>query len=107
MMEGEKLDIGKLPLGIVIQRQFPNALKGVAECSLYGHNKYKETDADWCNLHRVEAGEDRYLDALHRHLMDAGGDLRGKDSETGLAHLKHAVWNALCLLEIVERKTIK
>jgi hypothetical protein len=103
-MKGEKFDNGKLPLGMVIHRQFPNALKGVSECSLYGHNKYRATDEDWCNLHRVEGGKERYLDALHRHLINSGVDFEGKDLDTGILHLKHAVWNALCLLEVVERE---
>lgn len=100
---GEKQDDGKLPLGIVIQRQFPNALKGIAECSLYGHNKYKETDQDWLNCQRVDNGEERYLDAAMRHLLDAGTDLKGIDV-SGLEHIKQSVWNMMQLLEIIELK---
>lgn len=101
---GVKKDEGKLPLGIIIQKQFPNALKAIAECSKYGNDKYKETDKDWCNLHRVENGEERYLDAAMRHLVDAGKDLKEKDPDTKLEHIKHSVWNMLALLEIIELK---
>lgn len=100
---GEKQDTGKLPLGIVIQRQFPNALKAIAECSLYGHEKYKESDVDWLNCQRVENGQERYLDAAMRHLLDAGVDLQAVDV-SGLEHIKHAAWNMLQLLEILELK---
>lgn len=101
---GAKLDDGKLPLAIVVQRQFPNALKGVAECSLYGNNKYKETDKDWCNLHRVDNSVERYSNAMMRHFLDAGTNMESMDKETNILHVKHMVWNALALLEILERK---
>jgi len=104
---GEKNDLGKLPLGIVIHRQFPNAIKAIAECSRYGHNKYSETDTDWLNCQRVENGEERYLDALTRHLVDSGVNLDAKDAESGLEHIKHAAWNLLQLLEILELKKYK
>ena len=101
---GEKQDNGKLPLGIVVQRQFPYALASVAECSQYGHEKYKETDADWLNCQRVENGEERYLNALMRHLLEAGVNLDQKDKDSGLEHIKHAAWNMLQLIEIIELK---
>lgn len=101
-MEGEKKDSGKLPLGIVIQRQFPRALKAVAECSAFGNMKYKEVDKDWLNCSRVPNGKERYLNAMFRHILEAGKDLNDIDIETGLEHIKHGVWNALQLLEIIE-----
>lgn len=98
---GNKKDDGKLPLGIVIQRQFPSALKMISEASLYGHNKYSDTDLDWLNCKRVENGKERYLNAMFRHALDSGIDLTNKDPETGLMHIVHAVWNGLQLLETI------
>lgn len=106
---GNKEDNGKLPLGVVIHRQFPNALKAIAECSQYGHEKYKETDLDWLNCHRVENGEERYADAMMRHFLDSGIDFKGVDSGekgSGLEHIKQAAWNMLLLVEILERKKL-
>lgn len=100
---GAKDDSEKLPLGIVIQRQFPNALKALASTSQYGHNKYKETDQDWKNCFRVQDGEERYLNAGMRHLLDAGDKFDGVD-ESGLPHIRHVVWNFMVLLEILETK---
>jgi hypothetical protein len=102
-MEGVKKDNEKLPMGIVIQRQFPNALKAIAKCSLYGHNKYEETDLDWMNFERLENAEERYFNALFRHLLDCGLDLDKKDSESELPHIYHVVWNAMALLELLTK----
>lgn len=101
---GQKNDNGKLPVGIVIHRQFPNALKAIAECSKYGHDKYSEQDVDWLNCQRVENGQERYLNATMRHLLESGINLDELDSESGLSHLKHAAWNMMQLLEILELK---
>ena len=103
---GKKADNDKLPLSIVIQRQFPNALKAVAECSQYGNKKYHETDKDWCNLHRVDNGVERYSNAMMRHFLAAGKELDQKDNETNLEHVKHMVWNALSLLEVIEQQKL-
>lgn len=105
--KGAKLDDSKLPLSIVIQRQFPNALKAVAECSQFGHDKYKDLgDKDWCNLHRVDNGVERYSNAMMRHFLAAGKELDQKDNETNLEHVKHMVWNALSLLEVIEQQKL-
>ena len=106
-MEGQKLDSGKLPLGIVIQRQFPNALKLIAEASEYGHQKYKETDGDYMNCSRLPNRKERYLNAMMRHILDSGLDLTHKDPETNLMHITHAVWNGLQLLEAINDESKK
>lgn len=103
-MRGVKKDGGKLPIGIVCQRQFPKAIAGVAECSKFGHDKYHETDVDWCNIHRVDNGVERYMNAMYRHMQDAGPELSGRCSETGIEHVKHAAWNALAMLELIQRQ---
>ena len=102
-MEGVKKDDEKLPMGIVIQRQFPNALKAIAKCSLYGHNKYKETDVDWMNFERLDNAKERYFNALSRHFLDAGIDLSEKDNESELPHIYHVAWNAMALLEVLTK----
>jgi len=102
--KGAKLDDSKLPLSVVIQRQFPNALKAVAECSQYGNKKYHETDKDWCNLHRVDNGVERYSNAMMRHFLAAGKELDQKDNESNLPHIYHAAWNMLSLLQIIEQQ---
>lgn len=101
---GVKNDSGKLPVGIVIQRQFPKALKRISEASEYGHIKYRETDYDYLNAQRVDNKRDRYLNAMFRHLLDSGVNLENKDPETGIEHLVHAVWNGLQLLEAIENE---
>lgn len=104
---GLKEDKGKLPMGIVIQRQFPNALKAIAECSLYGHTKYIEQDQDWLNCQRLENPIERYSDAMMRHYMDSGIDFKeidGGEKGSQLEHIKHAAWNMLQLLEMLELK---
>jgi hypothetical protein len=95
-MNGQKFDDDKLPLGVVIQKQFPNALKAIAKCSQYGHDKYKD-DVDWLNFQRVDNWEQRYLNAFMRHFLEEGNDV------SGLPHLYHAAWNLLCLLEMLEK----
>lgn len=99
---GVKLDNSK-PLLYVILKQFPNALSLVAKCSEYGHNKYKETDADWQNWSRLDDGEFRYSNALMRHLSEDNDD-----EESGLPHAAHVAWNALARLEkIISKEQIK
>jgi len=100
-IKGEKTDEGKLPLGIVIQKQFPNALKAVAKCSQYGHDKYKH-DLDWLNYQRVDDWHNRYLNASIRHLLSPGND-----EESNLPHVHHALWNLLALVEKIELEKIK
>lgn len=102
-----KFDQGKLPLGIVIQRQFPNALKMIAEASEYGHQKYIETDGDYMNCSRLPDRKERYLNAMARHLLDSGIDLKNVDPETQLMHITHAVWNGLQILEAIHDETKK
>lgn len=98
---GVKKDNGKAPLGIVCQRQFPNALKMISEGSKAVHEKYKDTDLDWLNFKRVKGGKDRYLNALYRHLAEAGKDFENVDEETNVKHISLAGWNLLALLETI------
>lgn len=98
---GKKFDDNKLPLGIVVTKQFPNAIKALAECSLYGHQKYELGDDEWLNFLNLENAEQRLSDALFRHYFEKNQF----DEESKLLHLKHAAWNLMAELEIRLRKT--
>jgi hypothetical protein len=101
MKEGIKDDNNKLPLGIVVTKQFPNAIKALAECSQYGHEKYNLGDNDWLNFLHLENAEQRLSDAFFRHYFEKNEF----DEGSKLLHLKHAVWNLMAELEIQLRKT--
>lgn len=90
---GAKYSDDKAPMGIML-RQFPLALEGVAQRSLYGHNKYKKFDHDWMNFKRAPDPINQYLNAAVRHLAEIG------DDEDSLEHLKAAAWNILATLQI-------
>lgn len=94
---GAKYSDDKAPMGIML-RQFPLALQGVAQRSLYGHNKYKDFDHDWMNFKRVPDAINQYLNATVRHLAEIG------DDEDSLEHLKAAAWNILATLQITLEK---
>lgn len=79
----------------ILFKQFPNALKAIARCSEFGHEKYKETDQDYLNYSRVEGGSDNYADAGLRHRTETG-----VSEESGLPHYYHVAWNALAELEL-------
>jgi len=90
---GAKYSDDKAPMGTML-RQFPLALQGVAQRSLYGHNKYKEFDHDWMNFKRAPDAINQYLNASVRHLAEIG------DDEDSIEHLKAAAWNILATLQI-------
>lgn len=90
---GAKLDAGKSRLGLVLGG-FARALQQVGYVGTYGADKYSPNG--WRS---VENGEERYLDALYRHLLaDAAGECI--DEGSGLTHFSHAAWNILAVLEI-------
>lgn len=97
-MSGVKNDKGKARLAIVF-KHFPNALAAVAEQGWYGHDKYLEHDADFCNWKRCDGGSDRYTEAMLRHFTE---EFIGDGIDTGESELPHAfatAWNALARLE--------
>lgn len=96
--KGVKLDEGKNRLGLVYGG-FSRALWEVGRVGTFGARKY--TDNGWQS---VPNGENRYLDALLRHLFKT---FRGEvvDPESGLYHLSHVAWNALAILELYIRRT--
>jgi hypothetical protein len=91
---GAKLDHGKNRLGLVLGG-FPRALQAVGEVGTMGASKY--TDSGW---KQVVNGEQRYTDALLRHLMkEFTGEINDKESQ--LKHAAHLAWNALARLELI------
>lgn len=92
-MSGVKLSNEKAPI-FTYCNQFKNAIEQLALRSKLGHDKYKETDADWRNFARVPDGDYEYSNAEFRHALGLGGD------ETEIEHLTAAAWNAVARLQI-------
>lgn len=94
---GVKLDQGKPRLDLVLGG-FARALLEVGKIGTFGANKY--TDHGWID---VPNGEQRYTDALLRHLLaERSGE--HADSESGLPHAAHAAWCALARLDLQLRQ---
>ena len=90
---GAKLDQGKLLPWLCIAG-FSNALTEVARVTTKGAEKY--TPNGWA---KVENGQERYLEAMGRHLLKMGtGEVL--DKETQCYHLAQVAWNALASLEL-------
>lgn len=89
---GAKLDAGKSRLGLVLGG-FARALQEVGRVGTYGADKYSPDG--WKH---VKNGEQRYLDALYRHLLADAID--PADTDTGLKHLAQVAWNVLAVLEL-------
>lgn len=94
---GAKLDGGKVRCGLVIMG-FPLALYEISRVATFGAAKY--TDHGWSE---VPNGEERYTDALLRHLLREGAGER-TDPDTGMLHATHVAWNALARLELALRR---
>lgn len=96
-MKGVKHDGDKPKLAIVF-KHFPNALAAISKQGWYGHEKYIENDADFCNWKRCDGGSDRYTEAMLRHFnAEFNGD--GIDKESNLHHSLATAWNAMARLE--------
>ena len=91
---GLKFDTGKLRYSLVP----PVATKALAEILTFGAEKYAPN-----NWQLVSNPEERYTDALLRHLeaYRAGEKI---DPESGFSHLKHAITNVAFLLHFEEKK---
>lgn len=95
---GAKLD-GSKPRPELVFRGFARALKAVTAVATYGAEKYSPDG--W---QHVDNGEQRYMDALYRHLSEKHLGV-ALDEESNLSHLAHAAWNALAVLELeIKRK---
>lgn len=93
---GIKYDHEKPMMGIVF-RDFARAFEAVGEVGTYGARKY--APHGW---ETVPDARRRYLDAMIRHLLKHLQD-EAMDPESGLSHLSHMAWNALCILELERR----
>jgi hypothetical protein len=86
----EKEDRKKIPVYSGVINYFPDAIKEVAKCSYAGqqqHNPDKPLAWD-----RSKSGDE--LDALMRHLIDAG-----KIDTDGVRHSAKVAWRALANLQ--------
>lgn len=95
---GAKMDLGKVQAGVLLD--FSRALWKVAEVGTYGANKY--TRGGW---QEVPDGQQRYLDAMMRHLCKMPHE--PIDEESGLLTLAQVAWNALAILELELRKGVQ
>ncbi len=84
---GLKYDAGKLRYSLIP----PSATKAIAEVLTFGAAKYAPNS--W---QTVENAEERYLDALIRHL-EAYRSGERLDPESGLPHIAHLLCNAAFL----------
>jgi hypothetical protein len=91
---GSKADANKQIAGVLLD--FSRALEAVADVGTFGANKY--TRGGW---QTVPQGEQRYMDALMRHLLKMQRE--ELDPDSGLDHLAHLAWNALAVLELKRR----
>lgn len=96
---GKKYDEGKPRLAEMIQ-DFRLPLIEVAKVWAFGADKY-----DKGNWRYVLGGEERYTNALMRHLV-AEADTQ-KDDESELMHAAHVAWNALARLHFLIEKEKK
>lgn len=94
---GRKDDGGK-DFAAIPYQEFPHALREVVKVATFGARKYVR--GNWVH---VENAQERYEDALHRHLLAHHGGEK-HDAESGLTHLAHAAWNMLALLEMAETR---
>lgn len=94
-----KFDGKKVPVADFLLDFAPEIME-VAKVWKFGADKYAKS-----NWKKVENGKERYMNALFRHLLQS--EIEPTDSESGMLHLVHAVFNALATLhfEMEERKT--
>lgn len=94
---GLKFDSGK-PRWTLLMQGCAKALAGVAKVLTFGAKKYAAHS--W---KEVENNEERYRDALYRHLNAIEGG-EAIDPESGLSHWDHAACNALFLSQLNKDK---
>lgn len=91
---GAKLDHGKVAAGLV--HDFSLAMLAIAAIGDFGMRKY--TRGGWQS---VPNGEERYFDAMWRHLLKSRHE--ELDPDSGLPHLDHALWNLSAVVELRKR----
>lgn len=85
-----KADAGKLRLTLVPRE----IIRAIARARMYGLIKYGDKES-WRSV-----SEERYRDALFRHLLLYLDDPDGVDEESGLSHLDHIATNVAFLCEL-------
>ena len=91
-MTAARYNTGKPELGYVLE--FPTAIKAFARVKELGAVKY-----DRGNWRKGGKPDNEYLDACLRHLVSfVEGEYYADDS--GCAHLAHAMWNIMALMEL-------
>lgn len=95
-VEGIKYDKGKPRMCEMIQ-DFAEPLEEVAKVWAFGADKYSKG-----NWRYVLEGEERYSNALMRHLLAEQN--RAIDLESGLYHAAHVAWNALARLYFIKKR---
>lgn len=100
-LPGTKYDKEKVQYSLIP----PHALHEVARNLTAGLKKYKERD----NWKKVQGAQQRYLDALYRHLeAHRRGELYDEESTAeNMLHLSAVVVNALFLMEFILDKNLK
>lgn len=73
-----------------VNLNFPEALRGTARVTAYGEQKYAR------NNYLKGAPASQSVDCMMRHL-EKWWNGENNDSESGLSHLDHFVWNAMRL----------
>lgn len=79
-------------------KYFPKALMAVANCSVQGNKQHHKNKP----LHWDRDKSSDHLDALTRHLIDAG-----EIDDDGIRHSTKVAWRALANLEIEIEKSNK
>lgn len=93
MPRGLKYDTGKLRFSLIP----PETTRALAQVLTFGAEKYAPN-----NWQLVENGQERYLDALYRHL-EAHRLGEYLDPESGLPHLSHVLTNAAFLHYLTQK----
>lgn len=100
---GSKLDAGKPAIWRGMFSYFPRACTAVADVSTRGAQKYT-----WKGWESVPDGENRYLDAMARHIVKEAVEGLYDVGEGGLGaevlHRSQVAWNALAALELTLRR---
>lgn len=96
---GAKMDKGKTQMSLVYDG-FAPALKAIAEVSTFGANKY--TKGGWKD---VPDAENRYKDAMYRHLNACAEDPLALDTQSQLLHAAQAAWNTLAWLYFLIKRS--
>lgn len=98
---GAKLDAGKSPVFQGTLQYFPRALLAVADLSAAGAAKYS-----WKGWEKVPDGENRYGNAMGRHILKEAieGEYDSEFPGKEILHATEQAWNALARLELMLRR---